>query len=103
MSDICSAVRSFPVDEDLLEAYWGHDSDKFKVVEETEWVCAGKYDISTVIVEHDGRNYAIERERSGSSFLDYWYNRDDFGNEIELDEVEKIPVMRHIWKVKGNG
>jgi hypothetical protein len=90
----------FRADGHLEELYHGEDSGPYKVIESGDWIDDGKYSYSDVIFEFEGKNYRLNKSRSGSYHSDYYYDKDDWGEEVECDEVTKEVVITHEWKVK---
>jgi exonuclease SbcC len=71
-----------------------------ELVEDGDWEDDGKYQYRDVIFKYDDKFYRVTDSRSGSYFSDYYYGHEDWGDEIECPEVEKIEVVTHEWKSK---
>lgn len=71
--------------------------DNVKIVEQGEWIDDGKYSFQEIVFEMDGKTYEICNSRSGSYFSDYYYDSEDWGDEVVVTEVRKIEVMQTKW------
>ena len=81
---------------------WGdlEVDDKFKIIEDEDWIDHGKYSDKTTIFEMEGKTYSVSFGRSGSHFTDYnydWEYDDNF--TVEATEVVEVEVLTKIWKV----
>ena len=64
--------------------------DWIKVVD-GDWVCDGKWEFQTSIVQsvETGKFYEYSLSRSGSYYSDYYYVHQEDDNGVELSEVVK--------------
>jgi len=85
--------------KEVRELYFGN-SDKWTVVEESDWVSQGKYDTSFMVVspiDNPDKFYYFDRSRSGSYWQDYYQEIDD-ANELILTEVKRIEKIIYSWQ-----
>jgi hypothetical protein len=61
------------------------------------WYGGHKGEDVTYVISYEGKYYAIEDHRSGSGYSEWHYDSSDWRNEVECDEVEKIPVTIFKW------
>ena len=74
--------------------------DEYKIIEEEEWVCEGKYDYRSIIFEYNGKTYCLSQSRAGSYHSGYEYYLDnEIGDEVECPEVEKVEKISYEWRV----
>ncbi|MCK5017722.1 MAG: hypothetical protein KAS32_11725, partial [Candidatus Peribacteraceae bacterium] len=64
----------------------------FKLVDEGEWEDDGKYQYKEVVFEYEGKTWALDVDRSGSYFTDYYYGVVENANGAIVKEVEKVEV-----------
>lgn len=74
----------------------------FEVVEEGDWSQNNKYQLKDWIFEYEGKFYQLTESRSGSPFTDWYYDSDDWGSQVEVEEVEPVEVKITKWKVVKN-
>lgn len=94
-------AKAFPK-EALLELFDcdpGESVDGLVLVEVGDWVDEGKYSYREVIFAFDGAFYSVLRGRSGSYFTDYYYEEDDWDDEVVCAQVVKVPVTKYEWHV----
>jgi len=87
--------KSETIKEFILE---NESSDELEYVECSSWVDEGKWSYQDYIFKHDGKFYEVNLQRSGSYYSDYYYSSEDWGDEVECPEVERVEVTNHIWK-----
>jgi hypothetical protein len=69
-------------------------------IEKDGWEDDGKWSSNYYVFKYKGKFYGIDDYRSGSYYTDYYYgSREDWGEEIECHEVEKVEVVIHEWRV----
>ena len=71
--------------------------EKFEWIEESGWEDEGKYSYKDMIFKFEDKFYRVNISRSGSYFSDYYYSYEDWGKEIECNEVEKQSVTIEKW------
>lgn len=80
--------------------YEGSNPDHdIEFVESSSWVSEGKYDYRDLVFKHDGKFYMITESRTGSYFTEYYYAYEDWPDEIECDEVTKVPRVTYEWRI----
>ena len=85
--DIAIAI----VDDDYLP-------EGYSIVEVGDWIDDGKYSSqSTIFKADDGNFYQLNNSRSGSYFSDYYYDSDDWGDEVECTQVRQVEVVKTVW------
>lgn len=88
---------------DIREVRWfdiGIDyGNGIKLVESGDWIQDGKYQYRDDIFEFQGKYYMLSEGRSGSPFTDWYYDSEDWGEEVDCPEVEKVEVKTHRWKI----
>lgn len=83
--------------EDLLSITEDAAPIGFEVVEEGDWAQDHKYQLKDWIFKYEGKFYQLTESRSGSPFTDWYYDRDDWGSYIEVDQVEPKEVITTQW------
>jgi hypothetical protein len=78
----------------------GDEMDGFVVKDPGEWIDEGKYSHKETIVKFGESYYSIFDSRSGSYFSDYYNDSDDWGEEIEIDEVIPKQITKTIYVKK---
>ena len=92
----------YSLTEEQAEWYYGEgggDDCEFEVVEGAdEWDDQGKYQYSSVILEHKetGKFYTFEVQRSGSYFTDYFYSYYSIDKLQEVHQVE-VTTTALVW------
>jgi hypothetical protein len=82
----------------FAELSQGDEYEGFKVVHDGDWIDEGKYQNREVIVEKDGKCYALCDSRSGSYYTDWYYcSEDDWKNGVEMPEVIKKEKIIYEW------
>ena len=85
--------------EDMLVIEDGYEpNEHFEVVEEGEWVQDHKYQHRDIIFKFGDKFYCLTSSRSGSPFTDWHYDSEYWGETVECNQVEKIEVVKYIWK-----
>lgn len=74
--------------------------ENFKCVHDGAWEDDGKYDLREKIFQDTNTNkfYGLYDSRSGSYYTDYWYESDDWKDEVQLQEVEAKQKTITEWK-----
>ncbi len=78
-----------------------NEDSRIKVIESTDWEGGGKYQDQSVIFEFEGKFYELYQSRSGSYYSDYWHDREDWGDEVECQEVEPYEITTTKWRKKS--
>lgn len=86
--------------EDMIMVEEDDCVGEFKVINQDDWTADHKYQHMTTIFEYDSKFYALHSARSGSPFTDYYYESEDWGDEIDCAEMEEVEVVTKKWKVK---
>ena len=71
--------------------------DNVKIIEEGDWIDDGKYSFQEIVFSMDDKFYEISNSRSGSYFSDYYYDWEEWDDEVEVSEVRKIEVIKTKW------
>lgn len=85
--------------EDIESMCFGDCFTGFEIIEEGDWISEGKYEYKEVIFKFEDKLYSIGFSRSGSSFSDYYYDIEDWDNEVECPEVEAIEVKKIVYRI----
>jgi hypothetical protein len=87
--------------EDIKEVTDSGEVEGLTLIEDGEWVSEGKYDYRESIIRDDntGKFYNVGEGRSGSYFTDYYYDSEDWPEELELNEVAKVEVKKYEWVI----
>lgn len=88
--------------EILLDLLNYEESEGFEIEDEGNWVNRSKYDYNETIISYNDKFYLIEQSRSGSYHTDYYYDREDWSDEVECPEVIKTRVTKTVWKKVTN-
>lgn len=88
--------------EDMLRLTEEDPSEGFEIVEEDEWTQDHKHQLKDWIFKYEGKFYQLTESRSGSPFTDWYYDSDDWGSQVEVEEVEPVEVKITKWKVVKN-
>lgn len=90
--------RMFPKDVALAIENEDYLPEGYEIVDSGDWIDDGKYSYKeTVFKADDGNFYSLISSRSGSYFSDYYYDSEDWGDEVEVSQVEKIAVTKIVW------
>lgn len=85
--------------QEVLELIHGYDTERYKLVEEGDWLSNGKYAYKECIIQHieTGKYYRIYADRTGSYYSDYEYDYSNTATEVK--QVEKVVTC---WEVVSN-
>lgn len=89
--------------EDLVEVLdlrVGQSHNDLTLVHEGKWVDDGKYSFCHRVFQFKDKTYRVTDRRTGSYYSDYYYESDDWDDEVECEEVEKFEVVTHEWRPK---
>lgn len=86
--------------EDMVAITEDDYSEAYEVIEEGEWTQDNKYQHREIIFKYQGKYYSLTESRSGSPFTDWYYDSDDWDDEVEAPEVVPVQVKSTVWKVK---
>lgn len=84
--------------QDMLNIEDDCCNEFFEIVEKGEWEQDGKYQSKYFIFKFNNKFYRLHTSRSGSPFTDWNYDSEYWDDTVECSEVEKIEVVKHIWK-----
>ena len=88
--------------KDMLRLTEENPSDGFEIIEEGEWTQNNRYQLKDCIFKYEGKFYRLTESRSGSPFTDWYYTSEDWGPQVEVEEVEPVEVKITQWKVVKN-
>lgn len=88
--------------EDMLRLIEEDPSEGFEIVEEGGWTQNNRYQLKDWVFTYAGKFYRLIESRSGSPFTDWYYDSDDWGSQVEVEEVEPVEVKITKWKVVKN-
>lgn len=88
--------------EDMIRLTEEDPSEGFEIVEEGDWTQDHKCQFKDWIFKHEGKFYSLTESRSGSPFTDWYYASEDWGSQVEVEEVEPVEVKITQWKVVKN-
>ncbi|KFZ25839.1 MAG: hypothetical protein KQ78_01795 [Candidatus Izimaplasma bacterium HR2] len=74
------------------------DCNGFTLIDEGEWVQSGKYQYKTIIFKFEGKYYMLQDTRSGSPFTDWYYDSDNWSDEVNCMEVYPKEVTITVWE-----
>lgn len=75
-----------------------HDETRFKIIEEGDWISDHKYQFKDIIFQYEDKFYCLSESRTGSYHTDYYYESEDWPEQVEVPEVEKVEVVKYEWK-----
>lgn len=78
----------------------GVEVDGLLVVFQGKWRDDGKYSRQQTVFSCEGKHYQVWESRSGSYFSDYYYDSENWPEEVECDEVEPVEVTVTEWRKK---
>ena len=85
--------------KDLMLAITEEDTPEgFEIVEEGEWIQDYKYQCREIVFKFEDKHYSLVESRSGSAFTDWYYNSEDWNDEVEVTEVEPVEVIEVGWR-----
>jgi hypothetical protein len=85
--------------EDMKMIEWCEEPNEyFKIIDEGEWTQDHKYQYRDIIFKFGEKFYCLGSSRSGSPFTDWYYSSEDWNDTVECCEVEKVEVVKYIWK-----
>lgn len=83
-------------DEELDSEY---KDTYIKIIEVGDWISEGKYEYCWWVFEYNDKYYMLTNSRSGSYYSDYYYGSDDWDGVVDCDEVERVEVVTHDWRI----
>lgn len=82
---------------EILDCF-DHDTERYRIVDDGEWIDDGKYQSKVVVFEdlEDGTLWEARDCRSGSYYSDYFYESETWPKDgiVELNRV--VPVVKTI-------
>ena len=84
--------------ESILEEC-SYEEEGIEFVESSGWRDDGKYSHNEYIFKFQDKYYLVLNSKTGSYYSEYYYNSEDWSEEIECPEVEKKEKITHEWVV----
>jgi len=85
--------------KDLMIAITEDDAPEgFEIIEEGDWVQDHKYQCREIVFKFEEKCYSLNESRSGSYHSDWYYESDDWGDEVDAYEVEPVETKTVVWR-----
>ncbi|MGM0846945.1 MAG: hypothetical protein ACQEUT_18455 [Bacillota bacterium] len=88
----------FPKEDMLMVVDGDAPDDHYSIIDQGDWINDGKYQNRETIFRYKGKFYSIDEGRSGSYFTEYYYDSEDWPEEVEATEVMQVPVTKYEWR-----
>ena len=85
------------ISKEIYEALcWDKEVDGFEVVDDSDWIDEGKYQLRTIVVEHVNKFYSTAFGRTGDAWSGY--ELDLYDDTYELQEVVPKEVTKIVYE-----
>lgn len=85
--------------EDMISITKDDTPIGFEIIEEGDWTQNNRFQLKDWIFEYKGKFYRLTESRSGSPFMDWYYDSDDWPKEVEVPEVKPVEVITTQWRL----
>jgi len=99
------STMKFPKDDmlEVIDMEKGEKEGKYEVVDVGDWVGdgRGKYSYQEIVFTHEdhpSKFFSVTISRTGSYYSEWNYDSEYWKDEVEVDEVKKVEVVRYEWK-----